>query len=220
MAEGTTNDRFWRIVALAALIIAGLFVGERYVRYYVFSADEPRVTTPRPDLTAVEQIATEVYAKTAPRSPTSSHKEPVARAWEAGHSRLGDRLGVRVDRAGHIVTNAHVVEGRRSRRCYRPRRRSRGPCRWRCTLGRPCGAQSEQSTCEPPTHHGWHILRFGRRAARVCDRKSVWIGTDTDERNHQRARSDIAHRDRPRDRWRDSDGCGHQSWEFRRSAGR
>lgn len=112
MAEGTTNDRFWRIVALAALIIAGLFVGERYVRYYMLAAEEPRATTPRPDLTGVEQVATDVYAKTAPSvayifTRRASTPRLGGRTQEVG----GTGSGFVWDRAGHIVTNTHVVEG-------------------------------------------------------------------------------------------------------------
>jgi 2-alkenal reductase len=112
MAEGTTNDRFWRIVALAALIIAGLFVGERYIRYYVFSADEPRAVTPRPDLTPVEQVATEVYAKTAPSVAYIFTQGPdIPRVGGRSQHVGGTGSGFVWDRAGHIVTNAHVVEG-------------------------------------------------------------------------------------------------------------
>jgi len=112
MAEGTTNDRFWRIIALAAVIIAGLFVGERYVRYYVLAADQPRATTPRPDLTGVEQTATDAFASTAPSVAyifTRRAGEPRlgGRAQQAG----GTGSGFVWDRAGHIVTNAHVIEG-------------------------------------------------------------------------------------------------------------
>ena len=112
MAEGTSRDRFWRIIALAAVILAVLFVGERYLRVYVFAANQPREATPRPDLTAGEQLATTVYANTAPSVAYIFTRQ-------AGAPRLGGRTqqqagtgsGFVWDRAGHIVTNAHVIEG-------------------------------------------------------------------------------------------------------------
>lgn len=119
MAEGSTPDpynrgshKFWRIVALAALVVAILYVGERYVRTFVFAADEPRETTPRPDLRPEEQHAAQIYSETAPSVAYIFTRQ-------AGTPRLGGRTqqvsgtgsGFVWDRAGHVVTNAHVVEG-------------------------------------------------------------------------------------------------------------
>jgi 2-alkenal reductase len=112
MAEGSTNDRFWRIIALAALVIAGLFVGERYLRVFVFAADQPRQTTPRPDLTSGEQLATQIYAKTAPSvAYIFTHQASAPRLGGRTQEVGGTGSGFVWDRAGHIVTNTHVVEG-------------------------------------------------------------------------------------------------------------
>ncbi|MCL4767313.1 MAG: trypsin-like peptidase domain-containing protein [Hyphomicrobiaceae bacterium] len=109
MADGTPTDRFWRIVALVALLISGLFVGERYLRVYFLAADEPRVTVPRPELTGREQVATQVFANTAPSVAYIFTQQPGTRLGAAAVGGTGS--GFVWDRAGHIVTNAHVVEG-------------------------------------------------------------------------------------------------------------
>ncbi len=112
MAEGPRNDRFWRILAVAALVVAALFVGESYLRVFFLSADQPRQTAPRPDLTSNEQLASQVYARTAPSVAYIFTRQ-------ASTPRLGGRTqqvggtgsGFVWDRAGHVVTNTHVVEG-------------------------------------------------------------------------------------------------------------
>ncbi len=112
MAEGSGKDRFWRTVALVALAVAILFVGERYMRFIVLAADQPRETTPRPDLTPQEQIATRVYTKTAPSvAYIFTHQSGRPRFGGRAQEATGTGSGFVWDRAGHIVTNAHVVEG-------------------------------------------------------------------------------------------------------------
>jgi len=111
MAEVTSREHFWRIAIVVALILATLFVGERYLRVFVFAATEPRETTPRPDLTPGEQIATRVYAETAPSVAYIFTHQATQRPGGRALERAGAGSGFVWDRAGHIVTNTHVVEG-------------------------------------------------------------------------------------------------------------
>jgi len=107
------GDRFWRIVAIVALIIGGLFVGERYLRVFVFAANQPRAVEPRPDLTSEEQLATRIYAKTAPSVAYIFTRQPgmPGLPGRTQEQPSGTGSGFVWDRAGHIVTNAHVIEG-------------------------------------------------------------------------------------------------------------
>jgi 2-alkenal reductase len=105
----TSGDRFWRLVAVAALFVAGLLAGERYYRIYQLSAVEPRQTIPRADLTGRELEASQLYVRTAPSVAyifTRRAEEGVPGAQIGGAG-----SGVVWDRAGHVVTNNHVVEG-------------------------------------------------------------------------------------------------------------
>src|SRR5690606_26654264 len=111
MAEVTSREHFWRIAIVVALILATLFVGERYLRVFVFAATEPRETTPRPDLTPGEQIATRVYAETAPSVAYIFTHQATQRPGGRALERAGAGSGLVWDRAGHIVTHTHFLEG-------------------------------------------------------------------------------------------------------------
>lgn len=112
MADVSSKERFWRIVVVVALVLAGLYVGQRYLREFVFAATQPRETTPRPDLTPGEQIATKVFAETAPSvAYIFTHQAVRPRPGGRTVEKAGAGSGFVWDRAGHIVTNTHVVEG-------------------------------------------------------------------------------------------------------------
>src|SRR5262245_49267534 len=106
MSEGQ-HDQFWRLIAIGALCVALLFAGERFLRVYWFSAVEPRPVSVRPDLTSEEKRASEIYNQTAPSVAYMCTRRAASRGTEVG----GTGSGFVWDRAGHIVTNFHVVEG-------------------------------------------------------------------------------------------------------------
>ena len=104
----SSNEQFWRALAVAALIVCAVLAGERYTRSYWLSATEPRPIATRPDLAGTEQRTTQIFANTAP-SVVSVY------ARKGGDARLGAGGGVGTgsgfiwDQAGHVVTNNHVV---------------------------------------------------------------------------------------------------------------
>ncbi len=100
--------QFWRIVAVLALLLCGALIGERYWRDYLNSADEPRAITPRSDLAGEEQRTIALFAAIAPSVVAISAgrgENPLAEGAGAAGS------GFVWDKAGHIVTNNHVIEG-------------------------------------------------------------------------------------------------------------
>lgn len=120
MAGPALSDRFWRFVALAALVVAGLFIGERYVRLFTYSATEPRATVPRTELIGKELQATELFVRTAPSVAYIFTHIPGGQgqgAFEPGNQpgnqeeAGGTGSGFVWDKAGHVVTNAHVIAG-------------------------------------------------------------------------------------------------------------
>jgi 2-alkenal reductase len=99
---------FWRLIALGALLLCGLLIGERYWRDYHLTAFEPRVVAARGDLASDERRTIELFRTVAPSVvsiQTSGSPNPMSQ--EGGG---GSGSGFVWDRAGHIVTNNHVVE--------------------------------------------------------------------------------------------------------------
>jgi 2-alkenal reductase len=92
-----------------ALVLATLWIGHQIVRDAVFTAAEPRPVTPRGTLAEFEQQNIQIFERLAPS---------VAYIFTRAGSRLfgspasgGAGSGFIWDRAGHVVTNNHVVEG-------------------------------------------------------------------------------------------------------------
>jgi 2-alkenal reductase len=99
-------EHFWRYTAICALLLLSLLVGERYARELLLRADAPRPLIARGDLAAGERLAVELFATTAPSVAYIFRPGTLAEPAGAGS-------GFAWDRAGHIVTNGHVVEGAR-----------------------------------------------------------------------------------------------------------
>ncbi|HEX5999048.1 MAG TPA: trypsin-like peptidase domain-containing protein [Hyphomicrobiaceae bacterium] len=104
------RDRFWRIIALSALLLCALLIGERYLRGYLLSETAPRQPVPRSDLVGEEARTTGLFAKTAP-SVVAIYARKNGGGRRGQGEALGTGSGFVWDRAGHIVTNNHVVEG-------------------------------------------------------------------------------------------------------------
>lgn len=102
---------FWRSVALVALALCAMLIGERYLRDFLYRADEPRPVTVRADLDVDEKRTTALFAAIAPSVvsiQTMSGTNPFG-SEEGG----GAGSGFIWDRAGHIVTNHHVIQNAR-----------------------------------------------------------------------------------------------------------
>jgi 2-alkenal reductase len=102
------GENFWRTIAVLALILLGAVLAERFLRTYWLSADAPRPIAPRGDLGDEERRAAEIFAQTSP----SVAYIFVRRGGETVFGETGGTgSGFVWDRAGHIVTNHHVIEG-------------------------------------------------------------------------------------------------------------
>jgi 2-alkenal reductase len=101
------GEQFWRGLALVALLLVIALSAERYFRIYWFSETEPRVIAPRADLASEEKLATAVFRTAAP-SVVSIY---VRRGRGPFQQNTGTGTGFIWDKAGHIVTNSHVVSG-------------------------------------------------------------------------------------------------------------
>jgi len=102
---------FWRLIALGALLLCGAMIGERFYSDYRLTAFEPRVVSARADLAGDERRTIDLFRAVAPSVvsiQTSGSPNPFSQ--EGGG---GSGSGFLWDRAGHVVTNNHVVENAR-----------------------------------------------------------------------------------------------------------
>ncbi|MGZ9106302.1 MAG: 2-alkenal reductase, partial [Rhodoplanes sp.] len=106
-------DRSVRFLLLAILLVLGVIVAQPYVQQRLYSATTPRAIEPRGGLADWEKTAIEIFNRAAP--------SVVHVAGQAGGGDFsaaeGDEQGAQTgtgfvwDAAGHVVTNAHVVQG-------------------------------------------------------------------------------------------------------------
>ena len=95
--------RRWGLFAtIWVLILATVYLGDRFVRDVFLTGDAPRAVTPRGDLAAFEQSTVSLFQEASPSV-----------VYIFTHSRGGGGSGAGSglvwDRAGHVVTNFHVV---------------------------------------------------------------------------------------------------------------
>jgi 2-alkenal reductase len=98
-----------RFVVLAALALATVWVAEPYVMRFVFSTDEPRPVAARGDLADYEKGSVAVFEMAAPSVVQVAALSRFSGS-EDGEAPAATGTGFVWDRAGHIVTNNHVVE--------------------------------------------------------------------------------------------------------------
>ena len=97
------SDRFTRVLLVVLVALIGLYVAEPMVNRLLFTRGEPRVITPRGELASAEQTTVTLFETVAP-----SVVQVVAGS-RSGQGGTG--TGFIWDKAGHIVTNNHVVQG-------------------------------------------------------------------------------------------------------------
>lgn len=100
-----SEDKFWRIIAVAALSVCVLQAAQQFSRDYMLSAREPRAVAPRAVLPPDEQQTITVFRQTAPSVVSIYSRRNGERS-----GRSGAGSGFVWDPAGHIVTNDHVAE--------------------------------------------------------------------------------------------------------------
>lgn len=97
-------NRLVTILVVWALALLTLYIGEPYVRMWLFSADEPRPVAAQAPASDTNHRAAEVFEQAAPAVVfIFSELDRVAQTGGAG-------AGFVWDSAGHIVTNSHVIQ--------------------------------------------------------------------------------------------------------------
>jgi 2-alkenal reductase len=104
------RDRFGRYALIWILILATIWLGDRFLRSAYLTGDSPRAVTARGSLSDYEAHTIALFENTAP-SVVYIFTEQGARAASGAERRGGAGSGFLWDAVGHVVTNAHVVEG-------------------------------------------------------------------------------------------------------------
>lgn len=107
------DHRFARLLIVAILIVLGVYIAQPYLDRLLYSATTPRAIEPRGSLSELERSTIELFEQDSPSVVqvvgTTRAIEPSQVAGGEVAAQTG--TGFVWDRAGHIVTNNHVVEG-------------------------------------------------------------------------------------------------------------
>lgn len=114
MAAETIVDKSVRYLLFAVLLVLGLMIAQPYLQQRFFSATTPREVEPRGTLADWEKTTIDIFDRASP-----SVVHVAGRAVGNGFSLSEDDAGGSAqtgtgfvwDAAGHVVTNAHVVQG-------------------------------------------------------------------------------------------------------------
>lgn len=105
------TERVKLLLIIWGLLITTIWAGGPYIREMLLTADEPRTVAPRGDLADFERASTELFEAAAPAVAyiftEADSRNPIDRSTPRG----GAGSGFVWDRAGHVVTNFHVVQG-------------------------------------------------------------------------------------------------------------
>ncbi len=105
------SSRFLRIMGIWALLLATFWLGERIYRQYVFTADEARTVTPAGKLSDWEKSTVELFRKASPSVAYITTEKLRYNFFTGPDVAQGTGSGFIWDKAGHVVTNFHVIAG-------------------------------------------------------------------------------------------------------------
>ncbi len=105
-------DRSVRYLLLAILFVLGAMIAQPYIQQRLYSATTPRAVEPRGDLANWEKTSIEIFNRAAPSVVHVSGQANGGFFGAEGDEQAAQTgTGFIWDAAGHIVTNAHVVQG-------------------------------------------------------------------------------------------------------------
>jgi len=105
------RPRFLQIAVIWALALGTIWLGEKIYRGYVFTADEPRLVTSEARLSDLEKSNIELFRTAAPSVASITTEQLRFNPLVGVVGARGAGSGFVWDKAGHVVTNYHVIEG-------------------------------------------------------------------------------------------------------------
>lgn len=110
-----SRTRLLRTALITAAVVLMAFLAAPYLRQHFFAATVPRAIEPRGDLASFERSTVELFEHSSPGvvQVVAEHQKSGTVDQLGGEpgSGVGAGTGFLWDRAGNIVTNAHVVAG-------------------------------------------------------------------------------------------------------------
>jgi len=105
------SPRFLRLVVIWTLIIATVWLGDRLYRSYVYVADEPKLVAMEGKLSDWEKSNIELFQAASPSVAYITTEQYRFSPMQGVGVAQGAGSGFIWDKAGHVVTNYHVIEG-------------------------------------------------------------------------------------------------------------
>jgi 2-alkenal reductase len=105
------NTRFGRIVIAWALVLLTVWLGDRLYRSYVYVVDEPKLVTPEGKLSDWERSNIELFRAAGASVAYITTEQVRFNPFRGASVAQGAGSGFIWDKAGHVVTNFHVIEG-------------------------------------------------------------------------------------------------------------
>lgn len=107
-----SNRSFHRYVVVGLILAVAFWFGTQMIQSYLLVGDKARAVTARGDLAGFEKTAIEVFRNAAPSVVyIYTQKQGSGYFGEDRRTRQGTGSGFIWDRAGHVITNHHVVSG-------------------------------------------------------------------------------------------------------------
>jgi 2-alkenal reductase len=105
------TNRTRNILIIWALLIATFYVGDNLLRNVFLTSDSPRAVTPRGDLAVFETSTMKIFDNASPSVVYIFTETSVRGFFGTQRTQQGAGSGFLWDRAGHVVTNYHVIAG-------------------------------------------------------------------------------------------------------------
>jgi 2-alkenal reductase len=107
------DRRFARFAVFALLVVLGVYVAQPYIDRLLYSASTPRAVEPRGSLSDLERSTIALFERASPSVVQVVGRAAALAAAPSEGEGVPAQTGTGFvwDRAGHMVTNNHVVEG-------------------------------------------------------------------------------------------------------------
>jgi 2-alkenal reductase len=105
------NPRLPRILLIWALVLATIWLGDRLYRNYFYVAEQPRLVAMEGKLSDWEKSNIELFQAAAPSVAYITTEQVRFNPFQGASVAQGAGSGFIWDRAGHVVTNFHVIQG-------------------------------------------------------------------------------------------------------------